>query len=338
MSDPFAGAYQRAGAFAHAAELLREFGVLPEEVGRGLGVDLANLTHDVQFPFSAGLTLLERAAERTGCPHFGLLLGSRYRWRSHGAIHQLASQAPTLRQGLLDFVNWQLGYSSGAVVYLNRIGPDYAFGYGIYDRASPGGIQLYDVCVAVGCDILRELSGGQVAPTEIFFCHDAPDDPEPYRRILKVPLVFNSNQCCLMISGNMIDLPRPHADLEARENVERQIRSAIGLSMGATSVRLRHIIRPQLLKDDPSMNGAANALGLNQRTLRRQLASEGLTFEAVRDQVRYTMARELLDLTDLTIGEISAALAFASQAVFAQAFRRWSGLAPSVWRRAIREA
>jgi AraC-like DNA-binding protein len=68
--------------------------------------------------------------------------------------------------------------------------------------------------------------------------------------------------------------------------------------------------------------------------LRRHLAEEGITFEAVRDDVRFVLARELLALTDLPIGEISASLVFSNQTAFVRAFRRWSGSTPSQWRAA----
>lgn len=80
------------------------------------------------------------------------------------------------------------------------------------------------------------------------------------------------------------------------------------------------------------MAGMARSLGLGPRTLRRQLAAEGAVFETIRDEVRFNAARELLALTDLPVGEIAAAIAFASHSAFGQAFRRWSGLSPTMWR------
>ena len=81
------------------------------------------------------------------------------------------------------------------------------------------------------------------------------------------------------------------------------------------------------------MQTAAVAMGVTPRTLRRQLLAEALTFEAVRDDVRFAVARELLEMTRLPVGDVSAALAFASHSTFDQAFRRWSGMSPSAWRR-----
>ena len=334
MRQTFSAATQRAGAFAHLASVVRSLGGSPERVGEGLGIDLDAVTLDDALPFGDCLTLLERAADLTGCAHVGLLMGARYRWTEHGIIHRLTKEAPTLRDALQDFVGWQLGYASGAVVYLHRVGRDFALGYGIYDRASPGSRHLYDAVLAIGCDILRDMTGGRVAPVEVHLCHSGFEDAAVYRRILRAPVRFNQSQYCLIVSGDDIDCPRPAADPIRREQVIEDITARLGRPVGLISARVRHLVRPQLLRGDPSMAGMARSLGLSPRTLRRQLAAEGAVFEVIRDDVRYNAARELLALTDLAVGDIADALAFASQSAFGQAFLRWSGLSPTAWRRA----
>jgi AraC-like DNA-binding protein len=72
---------------------------------------------------------------------------------------------------------------------------------------------------------------------------------------------------------------------------------------------------------------------MHPRTLRRHLAREQTSFEELCAALRFDTARELLDLTDLPVSEISTALAYASPSVFADAFRRWSGLSPTAFRR-----
>ncbi|TFU03148.1 AraC family transcriptional regulator [Polymorphobacter arshaanensis] len=333
MSARLEVSYQRAGAFAWMAGLLRDLGTDPADVSRGLDIDLDAVTADSRLVFADCLTLLERAAELTGCAHFGLLLGARYPWRAHGLIHDLASHAPTLRQAMLDFVTWQLGYCSGAVVYLLPMGDDVAFGYGIYGGNSPGSRQLYQVCVAIGCAMIRELSNGEVAPAEIQFAYDKPADIAPYRQILHATPRFNQLQSCLVLSAATLGVPRPAANPVERARLIATMDSSFDAGPGATSRKLRHLLRPQLLGEDASMPAAASVMGIAPRTLRRRLLAEGLTFEAVRDDVRFAVARELLEMTRLPVGDVSAALAFASHSAFDQAFRRWSGTSPSAWRR-----
>jgi AraC-like DNA-binding protein len=78
----------------------------------------------------------------------------------------------------------------------------------------------------------------------------------------------------------------------------------------------------------------AAMMGINPRTLRRRLATEGLTFEQVKDEVRFGAARELLEVTDLAIGDVASALSFATHSAFVHAFRRWSGTTPTAFRAA----
>jgi AraC-like DNA-binding protein len=336
VQTSFTAAFQRAGAFAHLADVVRSLGGSPAAVADGLHIDLDALAVDDRLPFGDCLTLLARAAEQTGCAHVGLLMGERYRWTEHGIIHRLAMEAPTLREALQDFVGWQLGYTSGAAVYLHRVGGDFALGYGIYDRASPGSRHLYEAVVAIGCDMLRELTDGRVAPLEVHISHSAPADAAIYNRILRAPVRFNQSQSRLIVSGGDIDFPRRDADPGRRQQVLAQIAAMLGVASGSIAARVRHRVRPQLLRGDPSMAGMARAFGLGPRNLRRQLASQGAVFETIRDEVRYNAARDLLALTDLPVGEIADALAFASHSAFGQAFRRWSGTSPTAWRSSLR--
>lgn len=86
-----------------------------------------------------------------------------------------------------------------------------------------------------------------------------------------------------------------------------------------------------------SMREVAAHLGFHPRSLRRALASEGTTFEAIKDETRYAVARELLSLTQLPAADVSMSLGYGTPSAFVHAFRRWSGNAPIQWRRRLGE-
>ena len=81
------------------------------------------------------------------------------------------------------------------------------------------------------------------------------------------------------------------------------------------------------------MPEVAAAIHQHPRRLRRALDREGTSFTALRDEVRYTVARELLSLTPLPVGDVALALNFADNSAFTHAFQLWSGTSPSEWRR-----
>jgi AraC-like DNA-binding protein len=83
--------------------------------------------------------------------------------------------------------------------------------------------------------------------------------------------------------------------------------------------------------DSAGMDSVAEVLGLHPRTLRRRLADEGTTFEALLDEVRFAFACELLDLTDISNGEIAGTLSFASPGVFSESFHRVAHASPKDW-------
>ncbi len=325
-------ALQRAGPLVDVAPLLRELGCDPVLFGRRFGLDLLTLTPDARLPYATLAGLLDAAAKEANCPEFGLLLGSRAHGSAHGLLFELLSHAPTLRQALIDQMTWQLGYSSGAIIYLTRFGQDFALGYGIYDRASCGCAQVYDLAAAIFCNYIGVLTGGRVTPAEVLLCHREPEDKRAYQRLLKAPVRFNQNQCCVVLTQQALDTPLPGADPARRAAILREVEALQGPAYHDFVTRLRRIVRPLLLDETPSMVDAARALGLPVRTMRRRLADAGLTFEEVRDEVRFAFACELLTLTDLPVGDVAQALAFSTHSAFTTAFRRWSGHTPTEWR------
>lgn len=82
----------------------------------------------------------------------------------------------------------------------------------------------------------------------------------------------------------------------------------------------------------PGMVDVARRLGMTERTLRRRLQDEGLSFRQLREQTLLALASEQLASSDLTITEIAFATGFSELSAFHRAFVRWTGLTPTAWR------
>ncbi|MCE8540245.1 AraC family transcriptional regulator ligand-binding domain-containing protein [Ruegeria pomeroyi] len=316
--------------------VLQDLGANVEAIFDGSGIDPAAVAPDFRMPFRDLLELLDRAARMSNCPHLGLLFGARFEVvKHHGLIGELMHSAPTLKQALVDCVTWQLGYSSGAIVYLNRLGDEYAFGYASYEVSAPGTRVLYDVIVCIALRMLHELSNGEVKPVEAHFAYDEPANRAIYSKLLKLPVLFNQNRNCVIVDAAAMQITPPHANAEVRQRLLAVIGEAIWETKPSVSAKVGHAIRHLMHYEGPTMSAVARELGVHPRTLRRRLAAEGQTFEQLCDKVRYAVAREMLELTDIPVGEIGAFLSFASPGVFSNAFRRWSGMSPSAWRQQI---
>ncbi len=64
---------------------------------------------------------------------------------------------------------------------------------------------------------------------------------------------------------------------------------------------------------------------MSPRTLKRQLAATGTTFQAVLDELRRDRALMLLDRAELTLDEVADRLGYSDTANFTRAFKRWTG-------------
>lgn len=324
---------QRAASLMQLPGLLAEFGVELGAVLAGTGVTPSHLRPDGFIPYSAFLSILDKACRATGRDDIGMLLGQRQTLAALGPLGVAMRHAATLGEAIAAFVAFQIGNSTGGAAYLIRAEQDVILGYGVYDRTVHASPQIYDMVLAVGCNLLAELTHGVVTPAEILLSRPAPGDPGPYQRLGRCPVRFGQSQTGLLLTPASLAFRLPEANTDRHEQARAAIVSALEGSRLDTSRHVRHLLRAQLLMGESGMEDVAGRLGLHPRTLRRRLRQEGTSFEAIKDEVRHAAAREMLMLGALGIADIAFTLDYASVSSFVHAFRRWSGMSPGRWRK-----
>jgi AraC-like DNA-binding protein len=108
--------------------------------------------------------------------------------------------------------------------------------------------------------------------------------------------------------------------------------SAGGAGVGPLTEDLRRVLRTELLRESCSAAGIARLFSMHRRTLHRHLRIEGLAFRQVANEVRFEIACDLLQNTDMALSQVAAVLRYSELSAFTRAFRRWSGDTPSAWR------
>lgn len=323
---------QRVAALAGIPALLDELRIEIDEILQGLDLRREDLFADNRIPFLTALHLLDRCAKATGFEHFGALLGMRFTLRYLGPVGEAMASASTLREAIEDFVSIQPGFSQGLCYYLIPFGDCTALGAAVYDRHHEGRQQAYGVAIAAAVNAIRILTNGEAGPLEVHFNHRAPHDSVSYRDLLKCPVLFNQDQSCVLLSRRDFEWNNPRVDAARRERLLAVVKKAAGLDKLPALVRLRHELWPLFSRSIASLDAAAGRLAMHPRALNRRLEQDGTTFVEERDRARFIMARELLDATDLPIGDIAAAVAYENHSAFVRAFRKWSGGSPSDWR------
>ena len=327
-------ARQRASALLHPPAMLAEAGVPLGTVLDGTGVSAGDLAADAFIPYAAMVAVLDRAAELVGDEDFGLRLGQRQTLASLGPLGRFMGCAPTLGIALADFARFQISNSTGSTVYAFRTPVEFAFGYAIYDLGDRASIQIHDVVLSTGCSLISELTRGRVRPVEAWTMRPPPVDPTPFLSLADGPVLFGMEQTTLFLRSDAAKFRLPGADPAARVSALGEVEKQRAMVPGGLSSEVRHAIRTLMVIGKYGLSDVAEYLGYHPRTLRRRLASEGSAFQDLRDDVRHAVARELLSLTKVPVGDITLALGFSTHSAFDRAFRRWSGDTPVEWRKA----
>jgi AraC-like DNA-binding protein len=129
-------------------------------------------------------------------------------------------------------------------------------------------------------------------------------------------------------------LPLAQADADSAVMFERSCRELLNEIERHDSLanELRHL----LLSSPGNLPDAATAaakMRLGERTLRRRLADEGTTFQAILDEVRCRIATDYLVSTHLSTQEIAELLGFSEATNFRRAFLRWTQRSPTSYRK-----
>ncbi|MFI8973295.1 AraC family transcriptional regulator ligand-binding domain-containing protein [Nocardia asteroides] len=101
---------------------------------------------------------------------------------------------------------------------------------------------------------------------------------------------------------------------------------------GLLSTRIRAMLLQQI-GITTTAEDIAKKLNMDRRTLHRRLAGEGTSFRVLNEEVRCSLAIDMLSVFGLTVQETAIRLGYSSPAAFSRSFTRWTGNPPSTYRR-----
>jgi AraC-like DNA-binding protein len=82
----------------------------------------------------------------------------------------------------------------------------------------------------------------------------------------------------------------------------------------------------------PNAAEIGSELGLSLRTFHRRLADDGQSYQSIVDDMRRSLATELLENTNMGIDQIAERIGFADATSFRKAFKKWTNRSPSDFR------
>lgn len=179
--------------------------------------------------------------------------------------------------------------------------------------------------------VLDQLRPGGLTPSRVTLRARVPSSTARHRAVQGIEPDFGERSNSLTFDAGLLDARLPgggtgHALTESMcaDLVSRR-RQRTG-----TAQEVRVVLAQQLHAGAP-MAGVAAALGLGERSLRRRLAAEGTSYQALLDEVRETLAVQLLGTGLLSVEDVALRLGYAEASSFIVAFRRWRGTTPAAY-------
>lgn len=197
-------------------------------------------------------------------------------------------------------------------------------------------VQRFFVERAMGatCRVLRDVIGSGFELVTFDLAGNVGPDLDAMQPVLGATIRHGRPANTLTFEHAHLERPLPQANAATAAMCERMCaelvtrrRTRVGLvSFLNEYLATRPFDRPPQLKD------VATLLNTSERTLKRRLQAEGACFRDISGAVRKTRAQALIAEGRLSIKEIAQELGFSDMSSFSQAYKRWTGVAPSVSR------
>ncbi|WP_242121581.1 AraC family transcriptional regulator [Aestuariivivens sediminicola] len=186
--------------------------------------------------------------------------------------------------------------------------------------------------------VVQAMSEKKLCPTEVSFKHNPPKDLSSFNEAFKCPVNFNQPIYSISYRTDDLNLTTAKADASINGYLLKQVdEQTKGIKIpGSKLVRdIELLIQDALPTGIPSIHHIANLTAMSNRTLTRRLSEAGVTYRDLIKKTQEHLAKEMLSNNVYNIGEIAFLTGFSEQSAFNRAFKKWTDLTPSEFRKSI---
>ena len=260
----------------------------------------------------------------------GLLAGRRQRVSDYGIFGYALASCRTMGEAL--DLNTRFLRQAGPVLRISsRFEGDIRI-YRSHDPESVGDLLPF-VAEFWRSSIQTLFSRTLEAPfpsVRMLFPYKAPSHWRSYARQFRCPIEFDADvmEWHMDTRFDSVELPNANAVTAAacQRICERILEAQPRPSDFKREVQRALVSSPKRFAD---LGEVAEKLCMSRSTLHRRLKDEGLSFQAILDEVRKSLALRYLRSTPLDLEQIAEQVGFTDVANFRRAFKRWVGSSPS---------
>lgn len=306
-------------------------GVSRETLLQGSSIAPVQLQDTAQrFELETFERLQIRALDLTRDEALGLHMAERASEAAFDLVAHLIAHAPTLRAAIDVCSQFERLLIDGAHLRLREHGVSATISLEFVRTSPRADRMLSEFALAALLRMLTAFGGRGTLPSAAHFEHSSPPYRREYTRVFSGVERFGRALTGLDFDRTILDRPQlhQHPALSAllREHAQQQL-AQVGQEP-ALIERLQEFLRSRGPAFIPDMQTAAKELGTSDRSLRRRLSEEGLSYRALVQSTIERAAKQLLLDPRRSLQETAHALGFADAAAFHRAFKRWTGITP----------
>ncbi len=283
---------------------------------------------DSLLPLIPFFQLANMVATSEKIPDFGSRVAQLTPWHKIPSLEPLIRKCAGLKNLLETFCQVASSQSSPVLFKLKDEGSHFSFYY-TNTLFFKGDIQLEMYRITSMIQLVQLATGSQWRPEAIRLIMPRSRVVKKCPLLSKSRIAFSQPISAIAIEANLLQLP-VHMDIPASVKITNNKQADIYNNFDDA---IRQIIITYSLTKNISIEDISRATDISVRSLQRRLKDEGLKFNDLLNQAKFFHAKNELRDPQMTIKEVSESLGYSDPANFTRAFRRWSGLSPSSFRK-----
>lgn len=314
----------RSAVLTNYATVAHSVGIDPYPMVIAAGLSPACLGEtEMRIPAVAVRALLEASAAASGTDNFGLRMAQTRKLSTMGLVGAVTRDAPTLRHALEVMTRYMRAHNESLYLTLDEEG-----GYAtirddllLHDdtrlQAGPNR-QAIELSIGALTRIIRVLLGDDWVPERVYFAHSAPSDLSLHRKLFNCHIEFGHDFNGLVCHQRDLDKPIASSDPILAKYAQAQLESASYHRPRSALQEVRHLASLLMPTGRCSIDQVARHMGVDRRTVHRQLSKDQITFTDLVQHLRIELSDRYLADPTRSLSEVAMLLGFSGPSAFAK--------------------
>lgn len=328
----------RAATLKNYFEVAQQLGLNPQPLLRAAGLSRTMLADpERRIPAAAVVQLLDDSARQTGCETFGLRMAESRQLSDFGVVSLLLIHQPTLRDALVTTMKYRYLLNELLAIHVEEKGRTVVIREEFVPDSGASTRQAIELALGALYRLCGFLLGPRWKPHSVNFTHKAPESLLVHRRVFRCAIEFDREFNGIVCDAADLNFPNPSADPAMALYVKRLVESLPAPAQNSITTDVRKDLYILMPMGQATIEQVAAGRGMNVRTLQRRLGEANESFSSILNSVRTELALRYMENLQYSLQVVGRLLGFSSPSSFTRWFSAEFGVAPSAWRKAIRQ-